>query len=613
MAEEEKEVSFGAAEEVLRKALASRIAPGASACAGGSRGILWYGAAGSLDYDGGPPVQSATLYDLASLTKVVATTSVVMRLVAAGRLRVEDPVRSFIPSFEGGGREEVTIEQLLTHSSGLPNWKPFFRSGKSPRETLEEVIDSPLTSAPGLVERYSDIGAILLGECAARAAGKPLAALSWELVFEPLAMRDTFFRPPPSELHRIAPTEVDREYRGRLVHGEVHDENAFALGGVAGHAGLFSTAEDLGRFAAEVLRSVRGEAGPRVFDPSIARRFATRRGLVAGSSRALGWDTRGDGADGSGPEGQRSSSGGKFSPGSFGHTGFTGTSIWIDPARDLFAVLLTNRVHPSRARDGMLDLRRDFHDAVAGGVAGIDGEDRLASAARDLADAWFILEEKGKPFGYHRIVVERKPGGEFIVSDEMSLVPRSGSISFRTEIATRSGLLDPTRTQCETRQGQARDIVSMRGTIEFNRDSMELATTVFTDGLGVELPKPKNYSSIEKRPGGSILFQSLVPLLLASLEPGADGSGLGEVVLIEFPANLNRLAAIKRGRKLKIHPADGGGLKLTVQSGGEETQAAIVRFGTDGRLALIEMDRFVERRASREEAQKIVPGAFKAN
>ncbi len=611
MAGEEENSPFDAAEKVLEKAVASRIAPGACGCAGNSRGVFWYGAAGSLDYAGGPAVRRSTLYDLASLTKVVATTSVVMRLVASGRFRVEDPVRSLIPAFDGGGRETVTIEHLLTHTSGLPDWKPFFRSGKSPRETLDEVIATPLVSAPGLLERYSDLGAVILGECAARAAGKPLATLSWELVFEPLAMRDTFFLPPPNELHRVAPTELDREHRGRLVHGEVHDENAFALGGVAGHAGLFSSAEDLGRFAAEMLRSVRGEPGPRVFDPAIARRFATRRGLVAGSSRALGWDTRADESDGTGPAGKKSTSGTKFSPGSFGHTGFTGTSIWIDPTRDLFVVLLTNRVHPTRAGGGMLELRRDFHDAVAGGASERAREDRVAHAARDLADAWFVLEEERRPFGYHRIVVERKPTGEFVASDEMSLVPRSGSISFRTEVTTGPSLLNPTRAKCETAQGQARDFVSMRGTVEFRGDSMELATTVFADSLGVELPKPKDYRSTEKRPGGAILFQSLVPLLLASLEPGADGSSLGEVVLIEFPASFNRLAAIKRGRRLKIEPADGGRLKLTVRSGGEEAQAAVVRFAADGSLAAIEMDRFVERRVSRDEAFRTVPEAFK--
>jgi CubicO group peptidase (beta-lactamase class C family) len=358
---------FAAVEVALGKAVEAGVFPGAAGCAGRSSRVLWMGAAGRLSGPGSGAAETSTIYDLASLTKVIATTSCVMRLVDAGAVSPGTPVCSLLPEFRGGGREAVTIEHLLTHSAGLPAWRPLYREARGRDEVLAAVLATPLERRPGEVESYSDLGAILLGECAARAGGAPLATLSWRLVFEPLGMRDTCFRPPASQLGRIAPTEDDKAFRGRLVHGEVHDENAFAMGGVAGHAGLFSTAEDLARFAVELLRGVR-EGRSSLFAAATARFFTTRRGLVTGSSRALGWDTRADAEDGSGPPGSRSSSGRKFTAGSFGHTGFTGTSIWFDPGRDRFAVLLTNQVHPTRNRPGMGDARRTFHDAVADAI-----------------------------------------------------------------------------------------------------------------------------------------------------------------------------------------------------------------------------------------------------
>jgi CubicO group peptidase (beta-lactamase class C family) len=364
---------FAGAIAVLRRGVGEKVFPGAAAAVGTTAGAAWIAGVGRLDHAGGSPAAPGTIYDLASLTKVVATTSVVLRLVETGRMRIDAPVREHLPEFAGGGRDAVTVEHLLTHSSGLPAWRPLFRESRSPAEALALVLGTSLQDPPGSVERYSDLGAILLGECAVRAGGWPLATLAWREVLEPLAMRDTGYRPPASEMGRIAPTEIDGELRKRLIHGEVHDENAWALGGIAGHAGLFSTAEDLARFAVEMLRAVRGVGRPGLFGAETARLFTTRRGTVPGSSRALGWDTRADGEDGSGPRDSRSTSGRRFSPGSFGHTGFTGTSIWIDPVRDRFAVLLANAVHPTRKGPGMLRTRRDFHDAVA---EALDGDGR---------------------------------------------------------------------------------------------------------------------------------------------------------------------------------------------------------------------------------------------
>ncbi len=365
---------FSSVEEALVRAVRAGAFPGAAAAAGQAAGTRWIGGAGRLQPGSGRSAGPSTVYDLASLTKVVATTSILMRLHEEGRISLDAEVRAFLPGFEGGGREEVTLEHLLTHSSGLPAWRPLYKEARTREEALALVLTTPLLGPPGEEERYSDLGAILLGECAARAAATPLAALSFRMVLEPLAMRDTCFCPPASERWRIAPTEMDRDFRGRLIHGEVHDENASIFGGVAGHAGLFSTAEDLARFARELLRAVRGGGSPALWKTATARLFTTRRGKVAGSSRALGWDTRSDEADATGPAGSRSTSGAKFSPGSFGHTGFTGTSIWIDPVRDRFAVLLTNHIHPDRARPGMLAARREFHDAV------VEALDRLPAA-----------------------------------------------------------------------------------------------------------------------------------------------------------------------------------------------------------------------------------------
>jgi CubicO group peptidase (beta-lactamase class C family) len=359
---------FAAVEESLARAVRAGAFPGAAWAAGGASGTAGIGGVGVLDAASGRRSTGDSIYDLASLTKVIATTSVLMRLFEDGRFSLDTGVRTILPGFDGGGREKVTLEHLLTHSSGLPAWRALYQEARSREEALALVLATPLEGPPGEVERYSDLGAILLGECAARLGGLPLATLSYREVFGPLAMRDTCFRPPPSELRRIAPTELDRTFRRRLLHGEVHDENASILDGVAGHAGLFSTAEDLARFAREILRTVRGEGGPALWKTATARLFTARRGKVPGSSRALGWDTRSDGEDASGAAGSKSTSGRRFGPGSFGHTGFTGTSIWIDPARDRFAVLLSNHVHPDRSRPGMLEARRAFHDAVAGAL-----------------------------------------------------------------------------------------------------------------------------------------------------------------------------------------------------------------------------------------------------
>jgi beta-glucosidase-like glycosyl hydrolase/uncharacterized protein YbbC (DUF1343 family) len=308
---------------------------------------------GRLAYDDdGPPVREDTIYDLASLTKVVATTTMAMILVDEGRLDLDERVQDFLPLFQGPGKDEVTVRQLLTHSSGVDWWAPLFKELEGPEAYLERIQAMELAYEPGTKYKYSDLGMILLGEILARVAGRPLDDFVRARVFEPLQMTDTLYRPGADLLQRIAPTERD-EWRGRMVRGEVHDENAFALGGIAPHAGLFSTAGDLSRFAQMLLNGGVLEHH-RIVSRGTVELF-TRKAVEGESTRALGWDTKS-------PE--KSTAGSYFSPRSFGHTGFTGTSIWVDPDRELFVILLTNRVHPTRDNQLIRKARPAVADAV---------------------------------------------------------------------------------------------------------------------------------------------------------------------------------------------------------------------------------------------------------
>lgn len=303
---------------------------------------------GRLTYDAdAPPVTAGTLYDLASLTKVIATTTLAMILVDEGKLGLDRPVRDFLPGFQGPGKEAVTVRHLLTHSSGLPAVAPLYKEIQGRPAYLQRIQAMDLEYAPGSRSVYSDLGILLLGEILERTAGQPLETFVRERVLDPLKMRDTMFRPPAALRSRIAPTEFD-PWRGRLVQGEVHDENAFALGGVAPHAGLFGTAPDLARFA-QMLLEDRSIVSRKTID------LFTRRAGIPGSDRALGWDTK---------SAEGSSAGTLFSHRSFGHTGFTGTSIWMDPERDLFVILLTNRVHPTRENNLIREVRPAVADAV---------------------------------------------------------------------------------------------------------------------------------------------------------------------------------------------------------------------------------------------------------
>ncbi len=334
--------------------------PGAIAIVGTRDGILTETAVGHLDWAPSPVPDEHTLWDLASLTKVVALTTVVMQLVETHRLDLDAPVQRYLPEWTGKYKNRVTVRHLLTHSSGLPAWRPLYKEATSPAQALQLALETPLDTAPGVRMVYSDIGAILLGQIVVRITHEPFDQYVSEHLLQPLGMRETMFRPPPQLRARAAPTEVD-PWRQRHLQGEVHDENAYALGGVSSHAGLFSTAADLARFARMYLTGGTLD-GTRIVAPETIAQFTAVQDR-AFSNRALGWET---------PSGSNSA-GHSMSSTAFGHTGFTGTSLWVDPQRDVFVLLLTNRVDPTRQRTGIAGVRTRVADAAMAVVTHVAG------------------------------------------------------------------------------------------------------------------------------------------------------------------------------------------------------------------------------------------------
>ena len=345
--------------QVIERAIADKAFPGATVAIG-YRGKVSLHAFGNLSYvANSAAIETHTMYDIASLTKVVATTTLVAKLAEGDfpvPLDLDARVERYLPEWATGPqpewRHQVTVRHLLTHTSGLPAFKEYWRTSKNKQDTLTKIFAEPLEYEPGTKEIYSDLGIILMAEIIERLTGRTLDDLARTYIFAPLAMKDTMFRPPKTLWPSIAPTEIDNNLRHRLVQGEVHDENAFAIGGVSGHAGLFSTAPDLAAFC-QMLLNGGVYAHHRILRRSTIAQFTTPQQLSSGT-RTLGWAVPTEGG----------SSGHYFSVHSFGHTGFTGTSIWIDPDRQLFVVLLTNRVHPTRENQKIAQLRPAFHDAV---------------------------------------------------------------------------------------------------------------------------------------------------------------------------------------------------------------------------------------------------------
>ena len=354
---------FATAYRVLEEAIAARAFPG---CAFG----VWAGgefvlqdALGRFTYEqDAQAVAPQTIYDVASITKVAATTALTMLLVQRWRLNLDTPLSVYLPAFVQGRdagdlARKVTLRHLLAHSSGLPGYVEFFRTDSTPAELLNACLNLPMRAEPGTRAEYSDPGFILLGKALEVFIGEPLDGWVKREIIAPLGLTATGFCPAVGERSLIPPTEEDEAFRHRRIQGEVQDENAWVLGGVAGHAGLFSNVGDLLRLCKEILKAVCSHGSDdgelRLFDRATVEIFAQRQG-PAGSSRALGWDT----------PSESSSSGRHFSPWSIGHLGYSGCSLWIDLEAGVAVVLLTNRTWPDRASQLIREVRPAFHDAV---------------------------------------------------------------------------------------------------------------------------------------------------------------------------------------------------------------------------------------------------------
>ncbi len=355
VAYQDQDRQFQLAFSVLERAVGEHAFPGACA------GVVSHGrltalkACGSFTYDAASPaVTTGSIFDLASVSKAVATATIAMILFERGILDLEMPLAAIVPEFTSvlksdPRRKAVTLRMLLAHSSGLAAYEKLFLRARTKEELLAACFESPLVVDPGSKAEYSDLGFILLGLALERLADEPLDRFCQREIFGPLGMANTMFTPPASLRAQIVPTADDGAFRHRVIQGEVQDENASVLGGIAGHAGVFSTAHDLAIFSNALLCG-----GAPLVRPETLNLFTRREPSPVGTSRTLGWDTP------SSP----SQSGQYFSSSSFGHLGYTGTSLWLDPERQLSIILLTNRTWPDCSNQAIKQVRPKFHDAV---------------------------------------------------------------------------------------------------------------------------------------------------------------------------------------------------------------------------------------------------------
>lgn len=359
---EDQQKRFARAFTIVRQAIAQRAFPGAALAVTHRGALVASYAFGRFTYEeAAPQVIPDTVFDLASLTKVMATTMAAMILLERGRLKLDSCIAESLPEFvslsphQKARREAVTVRMLLAHCSGLPAYEKLYEFAENRNELVRAAITTRLTADPGTRAEYSDIGFILLGELIERITSESLDDFAQREIFGPLELRRTWFVPPLDLRPLIPPTEDDRIFRKRVIQGEVHDENAWVMGGVSGHAGMFASAGDVARFARCML-----QGGAPLVKPETVALFTRRQKEPRGTSRALGWDT----------PSQPSSSGTRFSPSSFGHLGFTGTSLWIDPQRQLSVTLLTNRTWPDRSTQKIREVRPLLHDAIVEAVEG---------------------------------------------------------------------------------------------------------------------------------------------------------------------------------------------------------------------------------------------------
>jgi beta-glucosidase-like glycosyl hydrolase/CubicO group peptidase (beta-lactamase class C family) len=349
---------FKEVDKLMRNAIRDSIFPGGVILVAKDGEIILEKAYGHYTYNlSSKEVTPSTIYDLASLTKVIATTTAVMLCIDRGLINLDDKVVKFFPQFGVNGKEKITIRNLLLHNSGFAAFKTFYKDFNKPEQVIDAIFTSMLEYETGTKTVYSDFGFITLAKIIEKVSNKSFDKFCNDEIFIPLGMRDTKFNPSAKEQNKIAPTELDTYWRKRLVHGTVHDENADLLNGVAGHAGLFSNAKDLSLLLQMLLQKGFYQ-GKQFINKETVELFTKRNS--SSSSRALGWDTKTD--DGT------SSAGQFFSMNSFGHTGFTGTSVWVDPDRNLFVILLTNRVYPTRANTKHIKFRRILHEAVINSI-----------------------------------------------------------------------------------------------------------------------------------------------------------------------------------------------------------------------------------------------------
>jgi CubicO group peptidase (beta-lactamase class C family) len=340
-------------DKIIKEAIDDKAFPGAVVLIWKDGKTIYEKAYGTFTYEThSPKVTTNTIYDLASITKVVATTTAAMICYDRKLFSLDDKVAKYIPEFGTNGKENITIKNLLLHNTGLPAWKKFYERELKYDDVVNEIYSSELEYETGTKMVYSDLGIITLGKIIEKVTGKSLDTFCNDEIFIPLKMETTFYNPENAIKKFCAPTEIDNYWRNKTLQGEVHDETSAMLNGVAGHAGLFSIASDIAKLM-EVLMNDGKLNGKQFIDKNSIKLFTTRYNDQ--STRALGWDTKSE---------TNSSAGDLFSSTSFGHTGFTGTSIWADPERNLFVVFLTNRVYPTRENYKIQKVRPQLHNAV---------------------------------------------------------------------------------------------------------------------------------------------------------------------------------------------------------------------------------------------------------
>lgn len=350
----DKTVTLRDVDKLMETAIADSVFPGAVLLFGKDDKILYNKAFGNFTYDkNSTRISINSIFDLASVSKVVSTTSAAMILVGEGKLNLDDPVVNYLPEFNKNGKDKVTIRNLLLHNSGLVAFKKYYDEYSTGEEVINDIMNDSLNNTPGEKFIYSDLGMITLQKVIERISKESLDTFIKEKLFDPLGMNQTLYNPSNEIKMNCVPTELDDFWRMRLLQGEVHDERAYMLNGVAGHAGLFSTAVDLSKFVIMIMNN--GIVNNKqIIQTDIIDEWTTQQSEQ--SSRGLGWDTKS-------VEGY-SSAGSNFSKNAFGHTGYTGTSIWIDKDSGLFVILLSNRVHPTRTNRKITKFRPIIHDAI---------------------------------------------------------------------------------------------------------------------------------------------------------------------------------------------------------------------------------------------------------